>query len=102
MVIVETKSGYIFETKKVSGPSSYATGGFSVDFPKLSQVHDAVVSLEDGDNLYKAGYSLSSNVVTITVYQLGFDTTTSTVTVSEVAAGTDLSSLNFKIVVVGE
>jgi len=104
MVIVALGKGkyYLIEAKTVPGTSSYPTGGFAVNLDELSKVHDAIVVLESADNLYKPGFTVSGNTITIQVYEYYYDTTASAVAVKEVAAGTDLSSVNFKILAIGE
>jgi len=93
---------YVVETKEVTGPSSYATGGFEVITDNLSKVHDAIVVMEDGDNLYKAGYEVLDRGVKIQVYEVSYDSSNTTLKVAEVASGTDLSALRFKVLLIGE
>ncbi len=104
MTVVRVPNGkyYIIETKKVAGPSSYATGGFTITMDEIREIEDAVVSMVDGNNMYKVSYSYSGNKITVQVYQLGYDSGTSSLTISEVADGTDLSGISFAIIAVGE
>jgi len=99
--VLETKCDYKLMVKTgVTGPSSYSSGGFKVTLD-LNKIVDAVVVLKEGNNLYKVGYTISGNEITIQVFQLGYDSSNSTLTISEVADGTDLSGLNFTIIAIG-
>lgn len=91
---------YVLVSGVVNGPSSYATGGFTITVPDITKVVNAVVVLKSGDNLYKAGFSSSGNKITVVVYELS--SSTAGLKVEEVAAGTDLSSVEFAYIVIGE
>jgi hypothetical protein len=83
----------------VSGPSSYATGGFTVTINDLSRVDDAVV-IAGGGYLAEVA-SISGNTVTIVVRYFDYPAT-SAGTAVEVPAGTDLSGVVFRIIAIGE
>lgn len=87
-------SEYRILVTAVPGSSSYTTGGFAVTVP-LRKVEFALVGSAGG---YVAAISsISGNTVTIQVFQ-----SNSVVgTLVEVAAGTNLSSVTFPLVVVG-
>ena len=104
MTFVRVPNGkyYLLETKQASGPASYTTGGFTITLDGIREIKEAVVSIDDANNLYRVSYSHTGNTITVKVYQLGFDAGTSTLTISEVAAGTDLSALTFTVIAVGE
>jgi len=90
------------QRKTVTGPSSYPTGGFTVTMEELASITDVQVTpsktqlLEGSDTVYGIRVSHSGNVVTIVVVSA------STVGAgpnawSEIAAGTDLSGINFTV-----
>jgi len=84
---------------RVSGPSSYATGGFTVTINDLSRVDDAIVSSTGG---YLAEVSsISGNTVTVKVYYFDYGSA-SAGTAVEVPDGTDLSGVTFRIIAIGE
>ena len=85
----------------VSGPASYSAGGFTVTIDEVKNIEFALVQLRQQNNAYRISYSFSDNTVTIQVFEISADTTTGAISATEVAAGTDLSGLNFDIIVVG-
>jgi len=88
----------------VSGPTSYATGGFSVVIPELADIHALHVSvrrnLRVSNLVHLVDYSYSGNTVTFVVYRIDV-TATAPATWSEVPSGTDLSALEIEVVAVG-
>jgi hypothetical protein len=88
----------------VSGPSSYATGGFTVRLGELTKIHAAKVSirtnLKVSNYVHAVDYSISENTITFVVYRI--DTTAAAPAAwEEVAAGTDISALSLEIVAIG-
>jgi len=73
---------------QVSGPSSYSSGGFTVDHP-FSRVSHAIAIASGG---YIAEASVSGNTVTVKVYSGAG---------SEVTAGTDLSGVTITVIIIG-
>jgi len=101
--------GVTYEGKKivqriVSGPTSYATGGFTVRFDEVNIIQVVQVSIRTNlkvDNLVQVvDYTYSGNTATIRVYRI--DVTAAAPSAwSEVPAGTDISALSLEILVVG-
>jgi len=85
--------------RQVSGPASYATGGFTVSFPELRAVHYAVATATGGYLAEVA--SISGNSVTIKVLYFDYDAAADGPAI-EVPAGTDLSTVTITIIAVGE
>jgi hypothetical protein len=88
----------------VTGPSSYATGGFTVTMGELSKIHAASVSVRSNlkaDNyVHAVDYAVSDNTITFKVYRI--DVTAGAPSAwSEVPAGTDLSDLTLEVVAIG-
>jgi hypothetical protein len=83
----------------VAGPTSYATGGFTVTIEDLSRIEDAVV-IAGGGYLAEVA-SISGNTVTIVVRYFDYAATAAG-TAIEVPSGTDLSGVTFRIIAIGE
>jgi len=77
--------------KKVSGPSSYSTGGFTVTIGELESVAGAVITVESSTFYHPQIASISGNTIKVIVY--AWDGAA----VSEISAGTDLSGVTFHI-----
>jgi len=83
----------------VSGPVSYATGGFTVTIADLEAVEDAVVIAGGG---YQAEVAkISGNTITILARYFDYPAAAAGVAI-EVPAGTDLSGVTFRIIAIGE
>jgi len=86
------------------GPASYPSGGFSVLFEDVTDLSDFTVKvitnptqlLEADNTVYSVSWSTSGNTVNIIVKTLDV-TATAPVSWTEIAAGTDLSSVTFII-----
>ena len=74
-----------------SGPSSYSTDGFTVTVSELRSVSNAMVVAGGGYTAEVA--SISGNTITVKAYSGAG---------SEVTAGTDLSTVTFIVLAVGE
>ncbi|MCR6691523.1 MAG: hypothetical protein MRT15_03960 [archaeon YNP-LCB-003-016] len=102
-VIALTTDGRKIAQTIVSGPSSYATGGFTVRFGELNRIDAAIirprVNLKISNYVHVLDYTVSGNAITITVYRI--DVTATTASWSEVPAGTDISALILEITVIG-
>ena len=85
--------------ESVSGPASYPSGGFSVAFDELRQVHAAIVIAGGGYLAEVAG--VSGNTVTIVVRYFDYDAAADGVAI-EIPAGTDLSAVSFWVIAIGE
>jgi len=84
---------------RVSGPTSYPTGGFTVTIADLARIEDAVVIAGGG---YKAEVvSISANTLTILVRYYDYPAAAAGVAI-EIPAGTDLSGVTFRIIAIGE
>jgi hypothetical protein len=88
----------------VSGPSSYATGGFTVRLGELTKIHAAKVSirtnLKVSNYVHVVDYSISENTITFVVYRI--DVTAAAPSAwAEVPAATDISALSLEIVAIG-
>jgi len=81
----------------VTGPTSYATGGFSVTIADLESIDGAVVIAGGG---YKAEVTWTANKLTIVVRYFDYPAAAAGVAI-EVPAGTDLSGVTFIIIAIG-
>ena len=81
-----------------TGPSSYSSGGFTVTIDNVSKIDNVVVMASGG---YLAEASASGNTITIKVYYFNYPATAAGVA-EEVAAGTDLSGVTFRIIAICE
>ena len=103
-VIALTADGNKVVHVVVTGPTSYATGGFTVRLGELNRV-DAVslsvrTNLKVTNYVHVVDYSYSGNTVTVRVYRI--DVTAAAPSAwSEVPSGSDLSSLVLEIVAIG-
>lgn len=85
---------------KTAGPSSYTSGGFTVTIPNVSRIIAAgIINVTGGYLAEIAG--ISGNTVTIKVYEFNYPATAAG-PATEVAAGTDLSSVEFTLLVIAE
>jgi len=104
MSVVEERifpvQGYMKYCARVTGPSSYSSGGFSVD-TKLENIDVCVVTLRNNPGNYLIEWSVSGGTITIKVNTISADTSTGEISKTEVAAGTDLSSYIFDIIAYG-
>jgi len=83
----------------VSGPVSYATGGFTVTIADLQAVYDANVNAGGG---YQAEVTtITGNRITIVARYFDYPAAAAGVAI-EVPAGTDLSGVTFRILAIGE
>jgi hypothetical protein len=103
-VIGITEDGRKIVQKVVTGPSSYATGGFTVTLGEVNRIQALVVSVRTNlkaDNyVHAVDYSYTGNTITFTVYRIDV-TATAPSAWSEVPAGTDLSALTLEILAIG-
>jgi hypothetical protein len=88
----------------VTGPSSYAAGGFTVTIGELSKIHAAKVSvrsnLKVSNYVHAVDYTVSGNTITFVVYRI--DVTAAAPSAwSEVPSGSDISALTLEVVAVG-
>jgi len=96
----------MLKMKKVSGPTSYATGGFTVTFGEFESIEDAIAVcdqsqvLEASNTAYGLRVSISGNRVTIVVSTIDV-TAAAPVAWAELAAGTDLSGRTFTVIADG-
>jgi len=99
--IIEKKTdvGYKIAIGKFSGPASYSSGGFTVTFPTLRKIHHAIIFTSKG---YAADIaSISGNSITVIAMYYDYDAAADGPAI-EVASGTDLSGVEFTVLVVGE
>jgi hypothetical protein len=98
-VLGTTAEGKKIAVVSAAGPSSYATGGFSVRVPGLNRIDTVIWAFITGG--YKiGGYSVSGNAVTVVVHQYNYPATAAGPS-TEVAAATDLSGQTVQLVVIG-
>jgi hypothetical protein len=98
-VIGLTADGKKIVVVSAAGPTSYATGGFSVRVPELNNIHQVLFAFITGG--YKIGdLSISGNSITVVVHYYNYPAT-SAGPATEVAAGTDLSGQTVTLVVIG-
>lgn len=83
---------------EANGPSSYTTGGFTV-YSKMMKVEHAVVNA--GNGYLAEVVSVSGSAIKIKVYQFNYPATAAGPAV-EVPAGTDLSSVKFTVIAIGQ
>jgi hypothetical protein len=103
-VIGLTADGKKIAQRVVSGPTSYATGGFTVRFSELNKIHAVKVSvrtnLKVSNYVHAVDYSYSGNTITFVVYRI--DVTAAAPSAwSESPAGSDLSALSLEIIAIG-
>ncbi len=105
--------GFTGDGKKIvlvtfSGPSSYSSGGFSVTVSSLNDIYEVIFIKSGGTpaNGYTyeyedtGDYTKVTNVIgPIKVYEQSVTATSPSY--AEVAAGTDLSGLSFKAIIIG-
>lgn len=85
---------------RVSGPASYTAGGFDATVGELGQVVAAIV-IADSGYLADVDYANSSgNTLRIRAYYFDYAAAAAGAAI-EVAAGTDLSGVNFTIIAFG-
>lgn len=83
----------------VSGPSSYSTGGFPITFRELQRVEEIIGAWANTGLLVEAHIpSASGNLASVRVY---WQTGVSGAPMTEVASGTDLSGVTFKVLAWG-
>ena len=87
---------------EVTGPTSYATGGFQITINEFERIHNAVVALKNNPGNKLITYSISGNTITVQIFTITADTTTGAISATEDAAGTDESGLLFEVIAVGE
>jgi hypothetical protein len=98
-VIGLTADGKKIAVVSAAGPSSYATGGFSVRVPELNRIDQVLFALITGG--YKiGGLTVSGNAVTVVVHYYNYPATAAG-PATEVAAATDLSGQSITLVVLG-
>jgi len=102
-IIGQTKDGRLIVYFEESGPSSYSAGGMSVSINSLRAVEKVIsVSNDKGYLVTPGSVSVSGNSLTIPVYYHYFQCPVTCPTgAREVNAGTDLSGVTFKGIVVG-
>jgi len=103
-VIGLTADGKKIVQTVVTGPSSYATGGFTVRLGELTKIDAAKVSvrsnLKVSNYVHAVDYSVSGNTITFVVYRI--DVTAAAPSAwSEVPSGSDISALTLEVVAVG-
>ena len=86
---------------ETAGPTSYATGGFTVTLDGISNISFASVVITNNPGNKLATWSVSGNTVTIKVYTIAADTSSGAISATEDAAATDESSLTFAVFAVG-
>jgi len=97
----------VIETKRVSGPASYPSGGFSVTFDQIRSLKVALVRELGGGEYLPQVAAISGNSATIKVRnnieQAVNEGETATYTIGgEIAAGTDISAVTFELVGIGD
>ena len=103
-LIGQTLNGIKIVQMVVKGPSSYATGGFTVTVPELQKIIAVCVSIRT--NLKVTGYvhvvdyRYSGNTITFVVYRINVKAASPSAW-SEVPAGTDISALEIEVIVFG-
>jgi len=89
---------YQLRAIRVTGPTSYSTGGFAVTVSGVRRIIGAIVVPTGG---YKASISWTGNTLTVVAQYYDYAATAAG-TAIEVPAGTDLSGVNFDIIVIGD
>jgi hypothetical protein len=98
-VIALTADGRKIVQTTVSGPSSYATGGYLVRVPELNRIDAVILAFITGG--YKiGGYSISGNAVTVVVHYYDYPATSAGAS-TEVPNATDLSGTTITLIVIG-
>jgi len=98
-VLGTTAEGKKIAMVSVAGPSSYATGGFTVRVSDVNRIDAVIWAFITGG--YKiGGYTVSGNAVTVAVHNYNYPATAAGPS-TEVAAGTDLSGQTVQLVVIG-
>lgn len=85
---------------RTAGPSSYSTGGFDYTVGELSEIIAAFVIADSG---YLADIDFANsnkNTLRIRAYYFDYDASADAAAI-EVAAGTDLSGVNFVVIAFG-
>jgi len=99
-VIGLTADGKKIVAHSTAGPSSYATGGFSVTIPELNHIHSILCAFITGG--YKiGGLTVSGNSVTVVVHHYNYPATSAGPAV-EVSAGTNLSGQTVTLIAIGD
>lgn len=87
---------FIIKVANITGPTSYATGGFAVAIPGYRNILLAVPIFSPSG--YVAAVSgITSNQITIQVFYSGNSGTP----LQQVAAGTALNTITFQVLVIG-
>ncbi len=87
---------YIIRVANITGPSSYATGGFTVAIPGFRSII-AGIPLLSPSGYVPAISAITSNQITIQVFYSG----NSGAPLQQVAAGTALNNITFQVLVIG-
>ena len=98
-LLFSAPDGRVVWQKTVAGPTSYAAGGFTVTFNELKQIEGVIFIYNDGGYLTEVS-NISGNTVTVKVLYFNYPAASAGAAV-EVPDATDLSAVNFTIVVVG-
>ena len=103
VVIGQTKDGRLIVYFEDTGPSAYSAGGHSISIGSLRSVEKVVsVSNDKGYLTTPGSVTVSGNSVTVPVYYHYFQCPVTCPTgAREVTAGTDLSGVTIKGVVIG-
>jgi len=96
----KSESSHIVLIKDVE-TSTYSTGGIQVRVGEVGTVDEAIPFVKDDNTPYKFGISIEGNLVTIKIYKPVANTSTGEITMSELDDGTDISSLDLKLLVFG-
>jgi hypothetical protein len=103
-IIAQTVEGKKIVQTVVTGPASYATGGFTVRLGELNVIHAVKVSVQTNlkvsNYVHAVDYSYTGNAITVVVYRIDV-TATSPSAWSEVASATDISALKLEIIAIG-
>jgi hypothetical protein len=98
-VIGTTAGGKKIAMVSVAGPSSYATGGFTVRVSDVNRIDAVIWAFITGG--YKiGGLTISGNAVTVVVHNYNYPATAAGPS-TEVAAGTDLSGQTVTLCIIG-
>jgi hypothetical protein len=99
-----TADGLKIAKVRVTGPTSYPSGGFTVVVPELQRILHAFISIVTPlrvDNfVHSIDFSISGNTVTIRVFRIDV-TAAAPASWTEVPAGTDISALVLEIFAIG-
>jgi hypothetical protein len=99
-----TADGLKIAKVRVSGPTSYPAGGFTVVVPELQRILHALVSivtpLRVANFVHNIDFTVSGNTVTIRVFRIDV-TVAAPASWAEVPAGTDISELVLEIFAIG-